>query len=200
MKLSQKLLLFSLLLLFCFPLTAAQAQYRFDSWTTDEGLPQNSVYSILQTNDGYIWFTTLDGLVRFDGIKFKVFNRSNSPGLTTNRLIYLLAENDNTIWVGTEDGGLLRFQDGKFRAFTTADGLPAVKVFKIFKDFDGNLLAAAQTGLARFDGEKFIVGKSARCERLCFIFRPVGRVLGTFRKRFDSRRKKWTNHQIQTSI
>lgn len=136
--------------------SAAQAQYRFDSWTTDDGLPQNSVFSILQTRDGYIWFTTLDGLVRFDGIKFKVFNRSNSPGLTTNRLIYLLAEDDDTIWVGTEDGGLLRFEDGKFRAFTIADGSPAVKVNKVFKDFDGNLLAATQAGLARFDGEKFI--------------------------------------------
>jgi hypothetical protein len=41
--------------------------YNFSSWTTDDGLPQNSVYAILQTRDGYLWFTTLDGLVRFDG-------------------------------------------------------------------------------------------------------------------------------------
>jgi signal transduction histidine kinase/ligand-binding sensor domain-containing protein len=156
------------------PLMAAQAQYRFDQWTTDDGLPQNSVFSILQTPDGYIWFTTLDGLVRFDGIKFKVFNRSNSPGLTTNRLIYLLAENDNTIWVGTEDGGLLRFQDGKFRAFTTADGLPSVKVTKIFKDLDGNLLAASQTGLARFDGEKFITENRLDARDYALYFSPSG--------------------------
>ena len=154
--------------------STAKAQYRFDSWTTDNGLPQNSVFSILQTPDGYIWFTTLDGLVRFDGIKFKVFNRSNSPGLTTNRLIYLLAENDNTLWVGTEDGGLLRFQDGKFRAFTTADGLPSVKVNKIFKDFDGNLLAAAQKGLARFDGEKFIAKNQLDARDYALYFAPSG--------------------------
>ncbi len=150
------------------------AQYRFDSWTTDDGLPQNSVYSILQTNDGYIWFTTLDGLVRFDGIKFKVFNRSNSPGLTTNRLIYLLAENDNTIWVGTEDGGLLRFQNGEFHPFTTDDGLPSVKVNKIFKDANGNLLAASQTGLARFDGEKFIPQNRLDAREYALYFAPSG--------------------------
>ncbi|CAN5375272.1 hypothetical protein BH20ACI1_BH20ACI1_30850 [soil metagenome] len=98
-----KYLAASVILLWCLTITA-KAQYRFDSWTTDSGLPQNSVFSILQTADGYIWFTTLDGLVRFDGVKFKVFNRSNSPGLTSNRLLYLLAENDNVIWVGTEDG------------------------------------------------------------------------------------------------
>ena len=154
--------------------STAKAQYRFDQWTTDDGLPQNSVFSILQTPDGYIWFTTLDGLVRFDGIKFKVFNRNNSPGLTTNRLIYLLAENDNTLWVGTEDGGLLRFQDGKFRAFSTADGLPSIKVAKIFKDFDGNLLAASQTGLARFDGEKFTAQNQLDAREYALYFSSAG--------------------------
>ena len=52
-----------------------QAQYHVDTWTTVDGLPQNTVYSILQTRDGYIWFTTLDGLVRFDGVRFLIYNR-----------------------------------------------------------------------------------------------------------------------------
>ena len=42
----------------------AQAQYRFDHWTADNGLPQNSVRDIVQTRDGYLWLTTFDGLVR----------------------------------------------------------------------------------------------------------------------------------------
>jgi ligand-binding sensor domain-containing protein len=135
---------FGIALLF-FAVSSVSSQYRFDQWTTDDGLPQNSVFSILQTNDGYVWITTLDGLVRFDGVKFKVFNRSNSPGLVTNRLINLFAKNDNNgIWVGTEDGGLLRFQNGEFRVFTTEDGLASNKIYKIFKDFDDQLLVAAQ--------------------------------------------------------
>lgn len=166
-------ILFIIIFLLCLSFNSS-GQYRFDSWTTDEGLPQNSVFSILQTSDGYIWLTTLDGLVRFDGIKFKVFNRSNSPGLTTNRLLYLLADDDNTLWVGTEDGGLLRFQNGKFRAFTTADGLPSVKVNELFKDFDGNLLAAAQTGLARLDGEKFIIENRIDGRDYGLYFAPSG--------------------------
>lgn len=44
------------------------AQYQFDHWTADDGLPQNSVRGIVQTRDGYLWFTTFDGLVRFDHI------------------------------------------------------------------------------------------------------------------------------------
>jgi len=42
------------------------------------------VHGILQTRDGYMWFTTFDGLVRFDGVRFTVFNKSNSPGLAGN--------------------------------------------------------------------------------------------------------------------
>src|SRR5437660_1295991 len=53
-------------------------QYRIDRWTTDNGLPQNSVTSLTQTPDGYIWITTNDGLVRFDGVQFFVFNKSNT--------------------------------------------------------------------------------------------------------------------------
>ena len=73
----------SLLTLLWFP--NATAQYRFDSWTTDNGLPQNSISSIIQTRDGYLWMTTFDGLVRFDGVQFKVFDKGNTRGLSTNR-------------------------------------------------------------------------------------------------------------------
>ena len=52
------------LLVCCYRLHAAAAQYVIDSWTTANGLPQNSVLSIVQTPDGYLWFATFDGLVR----------------------------------------------------------------------------------------------------------------------------------------
>ncbi|HEY5443391.1 MAG TPA: two-component regulator propeller domain-containing protein, partial [Pyrinomonadaceae bacterium] len=75
------------LLFVIIPTSAQQArnQYRADFWTTDEGLPQNSVRSILQTRDGYLWFTTNDGLVRFDGVHFRVFGKGNTPGIVSNR-------------------------------------------------------------------------------------------------------------------
>ena len=60
-------------------------QYRFDTRSTEHGLPQNSVHSIIQTRDGYLWFTTFDGLVRYDGVRFTVFDRGGTPGLGSNR-------------------------------------------------------------------------------------------------------------------
>ena len=65
----------SVVLLCGLPLDAA-AQHLFDSWTTENGLPQNSVNDILQTRDGYLWLATHGGLVRFDGVRFVVFDRS----------------------------------------------------------------------------------------------------------------------------
>src|SRR5437588_2529782 len=90
------------------------AQYRFDVLNTDTGLPQNSVYAIRQTRDGYLWFTTLDGLVRYNGAQFTVFNKANTKGIKSNRFIYLYADRDGTLWAGTEDGGLTRYHNQTF--------------------------------------------------------------------------------------
>jgi len=93
------------------------AQYHFDWWTADSGLPQNSVLSILQTHDGYLWLTTSDGLVRFDGVRFTVFNRSNTPGIRNNRFTALYEDGDGTLWIGTEEAGLTRYRQGSFSTY-----------------------------------------------------------------------------------
>ena len=59
----------------------APAQFRFDTWGTDQGLPHRNLPRVLQTHDGYLWMTTADGLARFDGVRFVVFNTSNTEGL-----------------------------------------------------------------------------------------------------------------------
>ena len=79
----------ALLLAACCVVCRAQARpgpYIKTVWTTEEGLPQNSVTSMAQTRDGYIWFGTFGGLVRFDGIKFKIFNTINAPAIKSNRI------------------------------------------------------------------------------------------------------------------
>jgi len=125
------------LLLFCLIAAApVAAQYRVDHWTTDNGLPQNTVRSIVQTRDGYLWLTTFDGLVRFDGARFTVFNKSNTSGLNSNRFTSIYEDKDGTLWAGTEDGGLTAHRNGVFRTYTTADGLESNQVPAI--NFNGN--------------------------------------------------------------
>jgi len=78
----------------CAESTRVAAQYRFDSWTTDNGLPQASVNSIVQTRDGFLWLATYGGLVRYDGLRFQVFNTLNTPGLRTSRFVQAMEDNE----------------------------------------------------------------------------------------------------------
>ena len=106
----------------------AAAEYRFDVWTAESGLPQNTVRDILQTRDGYLWVATLDGLARFDGVRFTVFNKANSPGLSSNRIMALYEDCAGDLWVGLDDGGLASRHEGRFTRFGNREGLPAARV------------------------------------------------------------------------
>jgi len=106
----------------------AYAQYRFDSWTTDNGLPENSVNSIVQTGDGYLWLATFGGLVRYDGMNFKVFTPGNTTGLATSRFLDLYDTGAQGLWITTENQGLTRYKDGVFTTYGRNEGLPAGRV------------------------------------------------------------------------
>lgn len=151
------LLITPLLFLTGFLFTSTLAQYRFDQWTADNGLPQNSVYSIKQTRDGYLWFTTLDGLVRFDGVKFTVFNKSNSPGIINNRFNSLFETPNGDLWAGTEESGVLRYHQGRFTNYGAENGLVNLTNLPgINGDKDGNLvLLSNDFQIYRFSDEKF---------------------------------------------
>ena len=107
----------SLLAILCHAVPA-RAQYQIDSWTTDQGLPQNSVQAILQTRDGYLWLTTFDGLVRFDGVRFTVFNRANTTGIKSNRFTALYEDRDGILWIGSEHSIVTRYDGVGFESFT----------------------------------------------------------------------------------
>ena len=81
-------------------------------WTTENGLPQNSVTAIVQSRDGYLWLSTFGGLARLDGVRFTIFNSANTPGLKSNRITALLEDRRGILWLGTETGELMSLQDG----------------------------------------------------------------------------------------
>ncbi len=80
-----------------------QPDYAVRVWQMEEGLPQNSVLSIAQTPDGYLWLATFNGLVRFDGVRFTPFDESNLPGLPGNRLVRLCADREGGLWARGQD-------------------------------------------------------------------------------------------------
>jgi len=121
----------------CFGFIEAAAQYRIDHWTADDGLPQNSVYSLAQTSDGYLWLATADGLARFDGVRFTVFNKSNSPGIINNRFTALFEDSHGDLWAGTEESGIVRFHAGRFSHYGAGEG---ARINWIGGDADGNAM------------------------------------------------------------
>lgn len=149
-------LLIPLGLIFLF-ISAAFSRYRIENWSTEQGLPYKTVRGVLQTRDGYIWAATSDGLARFDGVRFTVFNTANSPGLKTNRLEYLAETVDGSLWVSGEYGKLFRFYNGRFSSLSTAEGLPSDFIFSIHADqAENRLTILTQKGIAVWQDEKIV--------------------------------------------
>ncbi|HNG34411.1 MAG TPA: two-component regulator propeller domain-containing protein [Blastocatellia bacterium] len=130
----------------CLTVLPVAAQYRFDNWTTEQGLPQNSVLAIAQTHDGYLWLATYNGLVRFDGVRFTVFNKNNTPAFKTSRFENLFEDPTGALWLSIENGGLIRYQNGVFTPVTTKQGLPSDTVLNLQRTPDGMLFISTAQG------------------------------------------------------
>lgn len=124
------------------------------AWSTENGLPQNSVHQILQTRDGYLWIATEAGTASFDGIQFTIFNQENEPAFTSNDTCCLIEDRSGALWIGTADG-LVRYSEGKFRRYTVADGLPSPIVLSLILADDGSLLVSTSAGVAKYNGQGF---------------------------------------------
>src|SRR6266702_759237 len=81
------------------PTYQADPDYLIDTWETEDGLPENSATAMVQTPDGYLWFGTFNGLVRFDGVKFTVFDPANTPQLPSAGIVSLHLDRRGWLWV-----------------------------------------------------------------------------------------------------
>lgn len=121
------LLLLCLLMAIPVKLRAAwlEEDYRVRSYTVDDGLPNNSVIAIDQTPDGYLWFATYNGLVRYDGIQFKIFDGDNTPELGGGGIFQMHQDRAGRLWIVTADWEIIWYWRGRFERCTGKMGLPA---------------------------------------------------------------------------
>ncbi len=129
-------------------------QYGHDVWREADGLPQNSIRAIQQTHDGYIWFGTLEGLARFDGISFTLFDRANTEALTSNSITALAEDREGCLWIGTRSG-LTRYLDHHFTSYTAHDGLGNNDVSALLVDRSGTLWIGGLNFLTCYRGSSF---------------------------------------------
>lgn len=134
----------------------AQEAYSHRLWQTADGLPSDVVQAFAETPDHTLWIGTTDGLVRFDGSRFRLYQRENTPALRADSVFCLTAIHDGTLWIGVEGGGLVRYQHGTFRQFTALDGLTDNVVRAIFEDRNGLLWVGTDRGLFQLHGERLL--------------------------------------------
>ena len=128
-------------------------QYSHTIWTQERGLPQDTIRAITQTKDGYLWLGTDEGLARFDGYEFVVFNKTNGD-LPDNSITALAAANDGGLWIGTSNG-LTQYRDGHFKTFTMKQGLPDAAITALHADHEGALWIVAGVYLSRYEDGQF---------------------------------------------
>lgn len=121
--------------------------FLIQSWETDQGLPQNHGTSIVQTRDGYLWFGTYNGLTRFDGERFTVFNKANSPGLSSSRITSLYEDREGTLWIGHDTGELSQLRDKRFKSVPIQKHWLGGSVVSILEDPQSHLWILGESGL-----------------------------------------------------
>ncbi len=139
------------------PLSASEperavAQYASRLWTTDHGLPQNTVTAICQTRDNFLWLGTKAGLTRFDGARFEVFDAGNTPELPDSWITSLVEDDNGRLWIGSWLG-LTIYEAGQFRRFREIERFSST-VLTIFKSRSKALYFGTARGLVRYDGHE----------------------------------------------
>jgi diguanylate cyclase (GGDEF)-like protein len=131
---------------------------RFERILVEDGLPNATVLSVLQDEDGFMWFGTADGLARYDGANFSVFRHSDEENsLSNNNIFSLLQSQDGLIWIGSDPGGLNVYdpRSGLFKVYEhdpdNKNSLANDSVWSLMEDSDGNIWAGTRDGLSRLD-------------------------------------------------
>lgn len=127
-------------------------QYSMRTWNNQDGLPQNTVQTILQGHRGYLWFATQEGFARFDGVSFRVWDTNSTPALPARNVRTLLEDSQDRIWIGTRGGALARLDpDGTLHTkFFTENS--TIEVRCLLEDAQGRLwIGTRGQGLFRLE-------------------------------------------------
>ncbi|MGK2860207.1 MAG: sensor histidine kinase [Thermoanaerobaculia bacterium] len=122
-------------------------QYVRRSWTVRDGLPHGTVRGFAQTSDGYIWLATYEGIVRFNGEQFLVFDKSSAAALDNSSVLTLCRTRDDSLWLGTA-AGVVVLRNGEFEKLAQP-GVGDELVNAIEEAADGTLWIGSWGGLSR---------------------------------------------------
>lgn len=127
-------------------------KYTIEQWKVADGLPQNSVRSIVQDTNNYLWIATYSGLVRFDGVKFTLFDVNNVPEFPSNRMNLLYRDLSGHFIIGFEEKGIVRFNpyDKTCRRIMDYKGTRSLLVREVEEASDSSMWMACKEGLYQY--------------------------------------------------
>jgi ligand-binding sensor domain-containing protein/signal transduction histidine kinase len=125
-------------------------QFNCQTWSRQNGLPVNGINAITQTRDGYLWLGTSAGLVRFDGIEFKLHDLAGVDRVRNGRVTSLANSRKGGLWVGLEHSAFGSY-DGQVFSFLGKEtwGKEDMNVRSILESKDGTLWLAAERQASR---------------------------------------------------
>jgi diguanylate cyclase (GGDEF)-like protein len=123
-------------------------QFIHDAWEIEDGLPQNSVADIVQDAEGYLWLATREGLVRFDGVQFTIFDKTNTDAIRSNAIRALYLDEQHVLWIGTYEG-LVRREKDTFTVLGREAGLTDTRIWDVAGSPAAGIWVATEAGLYR---------------------------------------------------
>ena len=133
------------------------SQYVLDAWSIEQGLPQITVHSLTQDDQGYMWIGTQAGVARFDGVSFTTYSSDNTPELPGNFIQDLLTDSKGRVWIATYKG-LTRYEKGSFTHINRdTDNQPLqLNVLKVDEDPHGRIWLSTVEGLYCVEQDKLV--------------------------------------------
>ncbi len=120
-------------------------------YSVEDGLPENSVSSIVRTSDGYLWIAS-QTLVRFDGKSFVHFGPNEFPSMPNSPIVTLFVDRDDGVWAGTYGGGVWRIKNDSLLVITEQEGLSNNIVRAIAQDSSGTMWFGTNSGVDSYGG------------------------------------------------
>jgi signal transduction histidine kinase/ligand-binding sensor domain-containing protein len=142
----KRALIFGVLLRSLLASAAPGSSVSFEVLPVEDGWQPNTITAIVQSLEGYLWLGTYNGLVRFDGVRFTVFNSANST-LPNSRITSLYESHDGTLWIGHETGELTRMAGGQFHPVNLGKNWPGGALEIITADAHEDLWLVNANGL-----------------------------------------------------
>jgi ligand-binding sensor domain-containing protein/tRNA A-37 threonylcarbamoyl transferase component Bud32 len=122
-------------------------QYSMNTWKTERGLPSNMILVVAQDRSGYLWLGTAEGLVRFDGVNFAIFNSSNTAEFQDTVVNNLHVDHRGVLWIGSYRGRLLSLEKGRFKSHFLSQTIVNIGFNCLVEDGLGNLWIGTSAGL-----------------------------------------------------